>query len=61
MEELKIVINESDDTGIERLILTDKPMCGVMGIIFSDTKQTTIEIKDSKENGICSPSSKPIK
>lgn len=45
MEELKIVINESDDCGVERIMLTDKPMCGVMGITFSDTVVTS-EIKD---------------
>lgn len=61
MKELKIVINESDDFGIENIVLTDSPMCGVMGITFSDTKQTTIEIKDIKENGTCNPSSKPLK
>lgn len=50
MKELNIVIDESNDLGIESIVLTDKPTCGVIGITFSDTKQTTIDIVDSTEN-----------
>ena len=45
MKKFEVKIVEEEPTGITKIFLTDKPMCGVMGIAFSDTIVNS-EIKD---------------
>ncbi len=45
MKTFEIKITEEEGDGITKVFFTDKPMCGVKGIAFSDTIVTS-EIKD---------------